>query len=306
MNYQHIPIIERRDRKCELLVKHKCELGECPVWDVARSALLWIDIISGKLYIYYTQTGICKTFNLPALTGSIVLTNKGEVLAATTEGFWLFNLENGSNKPIVFMGEELSCRRFNDGKCDPHGRFWAGTLALPGYQSTGNVYALETDDTVSLKIPGVKVSNGMCWDNDAYYFIDTPTQKVIKYTYDVATGNIKNPIVAINIPKEYGAPDGMTIDAEGMIWIALWNGSKIGRWDPITGNLLYTITLPVSKITSCTFGGANLNDLYITTANIGMSTTELHKEPLAGGLFVIKDIGYCGRPANLFKTDKHI
>ncbi len=146
------------------------------------------------------------------------------------------------------------------------------------------------------KIKGVGCSNGIAWSRDekTMYFIDTPTHNVFAYDYDFTTGNISNSKTVITIGEKDGHPDGMTIDADGMLWIALWNGWKIQRWNPLTGTLLKEIYFPVAKITSCTFGGEQLDDLYVTTASTDLTPQERKDQPLAGCLLVIKQCGYKG------------
>ncbi len=147
-------------------------------------------------------------------------------------------------------------------------------------------------------VEGVSVSNGIVWslDRRTMYYIDTPTGRVDRFDYDLETGEIGNRSAAVRIPPEMGRPDGMTIDSEGMLWVCLWQGGKVSRWDPVEGRLLQTVDLPASNVTSCAFGGANLDQLYITTARIGLDAEHLAKQPLAGGLFQA-DVGVTGLPA---------
>jgi sugar lactone lactonase YvrE len=192
----------------------------------------------------------------------------------------------------------LPNNRFNDGKCDPAGRFWAGTMSINEEPNTGNVYMLGVDLSFEKKISGVSISNGMAWSADqrTFYYIDTPSFEVAAYSYDKTTGNISNKTTIMKILKEEGNPDGMTIDNEGMLWIAHWDGWQITRRDPQTGEKLLQISLPVSRVTSCCFGGENFADLYITSAREGLSDEDLQKQPLAGSLFVIRNCGYKGIP----------
>jgi sugar lactone lactonase YvrE len=139
-------------------------------------------------------------------------------------------------------------------------------------------------------IIGTRVSNGLAWSPDTltFYYIDTPTRTVMAYDYDLTTGEIANPRLAISIPPEMGWPDGMTSDTEGMIWVALWGGAKLTRWNPATGQLVAAIPLPAFNVSSCTFGGPDLADLYVTSARQGMSAAQLAEYPLSGGLFRIQ------------------
>ena len=195
--------------------------------------------------------------------------------------------------------QHLPGNRFNDGRCDPAGRFWAGTMALSEEEGAGNVYMMDQDGHVSTKIKDVTISNGLAWsaDKKTLYYIDTPTHEIVAFDFDLTSGKISNKRAVIKIAKEEGSPDGMTIDSEDMLWIAHWGGWQVTRWDPRTGRQLNRIALPVSKVTSCTFGGDTLEDLYITTASVDLTEQEMKEQPLAGALFVVHNSGVKGRPS---------
>jgi sugar lactone lactonase YvrE len=193
----------------------------------------------------------------------------------------------------------LPGNRFNDGKCDPAGRFWAGTMRIAEDQvGAGSLYCLDRDLTVRKMWEGITIANGIAWSSDAktMYYIDTPTCAVAAFDYDLATGSIANRREIIRTPKEAGFPDGMTIDAEGMLWVAYWQGWRVVRWDPSTGEMLATVELPVERVTAPWFGGPNLDELYITTARIGLSDEARAQQPLAGSLFRAR-VGVAGLPA---------
>jgi sugar lactone lactonase YvrE len=184
----------------------------------------------------------------------------------------------------------LPGNRFNDGKCDPAGRFLAGTMDDAEVEASGSLYSLALDGTVKTLLTGLRISNGLAWspDHRTFYHIDTPTHLVTAYDYDLATGDIANPHTAITVSSELGWPDGMTSDMEGMLWVAMWGGAKLTRWNPVTGQLLENISFPALNVSSCAFGGSDLTDLYVTSARKGMSAEELEQYPLSGGLFRIK------------------
>jgi len=183
----------------------------------------------------------------------------------------------------------LPGNRFNDGKCDPAGRFLAGTMDDNERLPSGSLYSLSPDGKLKTLLRGTRISNGLAWSTDyrTFYHIDTPTRTVMAYDYDLASGEIANPRAAVAIPAGMGWPDGMTSDAEGMLWVALWGGAKLTRWDPATGRLETEIPFPAYNVSCCTFGGPDLDDLYVTTARKGMSAEQLAKYPLSGGLFRI-------------------
>jgi sugar lactone lactonase YvrE len=282
----------------EVVVNHTCLLGEGPVWDIKNQRLLWIDILRGDIHSFYPASGNFKTFNTGKLVGAIALCAKGGLIAALDDGFALIDLEKKQINSLKDPEAHLTDNRFNDGKCDPAGRFWAGTMSLTEEPNKGSLYTLEENNSVTKKIEGVTVSNGMAWSEDhtKFYYIDSPTLEVVAYDYDKSNGNISNRKIIIKVEKEDGFPDGMTIDSEGMLWIAHWDGGHVLRWDPATGQKLARIPLPVAKVTSCTFGGEHLQDLYITTAAKDLNEEELKQQPLAGATFVARDCGYTGFP----------
>lgn len=237
------------------------------------------------------------------MVGAIALIDDGRVVAALQTGFAIIDIANGAIQPIADPESELSNNRFNDGKCDTAGRFWAGTMSMDGSANQAALYTLGQDLSVSCKIPNVTIANGLAWrqDDKLFYFIDTATNRVAAYDYDVVTGDIKNKRIIIDRTQREGYADGMTIDTDGMLWIALWGGWKVERWNPQTGELISAVNLPVSKPTSCIFGGPDMQDLYITSARHGLTDEELQAQPLAGSLFVVKNTGQQGLPVNRFK-----
>ncbi|KMY43204.1 SMP-30/gluconolaconase/LRE domain protein [Bacillus sp. FJAT-27916] len=282
--------------KLELLVDENAILGEGPTWDEKAQSLYWLDIMGKQLHIFEYAKGSNRTIELEQMPGTIVPRKSGGAVIALQNGFYFMNLETGQLEPITDPESHLPHNRFNDGKCDPKGRFWAGTIHLEGKEHTCALYCLDTNLEVDRKISEVTNSNGLAWspDESTFYFIDTPTLKVVAYDYDAKTGSITNPRNIIAFPEDEGFPDGMTIDEEGMLWIAHYSGSKVSRWDPNNGQQLTTISVPAKHVTSCTFGGPDLDELYITTAK--QDDTDMNEFPHAGGLFRIKP-GVKGMPA---------
>jgi sugar lactone lactonase YvrE len=198
---------------------------------------------------------------------------------------------------IRTLEEDLDTNRFNDGKVDPNGRFWAGTMDKAEKTASGSLYCLFPDLSVKKRETSITVSNGLTWsiDKRTMYYIDSPTQKVFAYDYDDSTGEISNKRVVFSI-NDNSFPDGMTVDEEGMLWVALWDGSSVIRFDPTNGSLLQRIAFPTSRVTSCCWGGEDLDTLYVTTARVGLAAEQLRKEPTAGGLFAVKHLGVKGTP----------
>lgn len=291
---------EKKD-EVELVLDSKSELGEGALWNYKTGELLWIDIEGEILNFYNPKTGNNKEMFTGQRIGTVVPTQTGEVLVALQKGIYKLDPDTGSKNRIANPESNLPGNRFNDGKCDPAGRFWAGTMSIKEKKNAGALYRLDSDNSLHKMIVDVTISNGIVWsaDKTKMYYIDTPTHKVVRYDYNNQTGEIVNPKVAVTIPEEMGFPDGMTIDAEGNLWIALWSGSAVGCWNPKTGELIRTIKVPAKNVTSCAFGDDDLATLYITTARIGTDKESLKKFPHAGGVFKVRP-GVKGVPAFFF------
>ena len=282
-----------------VVVEHYCLLGEGPVWDAKKQVVCWVDILNGAIHGYAPKNKVHTTILLNQLIGAFAFCNDGNFIAALQNGFAFIDKASGEINMIEDPEAHLPGNRFNDGKCDPAGRFWAGTMALTEEAGAGSVYTIEKNVGVTKKINNVSISNGMVWsaDHTTLYYIDSPSFKVVAYDYDTTTGHISNERTIITISAADGVPDGMTIDTEGMLWIAHWDGWQVTRWNPATGEKLFHFTLPVGRVTSCTFGGQSLEDLYITSARVGLTDEALKSQPLAGALFVIPNCGFKGLPA---------
>ena len=273
----------------ELVIDAKAELGEGAIWDPRNAVLYWVDIVGGKIHVYNPASGSDRAIDAGGQVGTVVARSSGGLMIALGNSFARLDLDTEEADVVHTLDEES---RLNDGKCDPAGRFWAGTM---GPEGTASLYCLFPDLSVKKMLDGVTTSNGLCWALDAktMYYIDTPTQRVDAFDFDVATGEIANRRTVIDVPAEMGHPDGMTIDAEGKLWVAHWDGWHVHRWDPESGELLESISVPAARVTSCAFGGPDLDDLYITTARVGIDGSALADQPRAGGLFKARP-GACG------------
>jgi len=291
------------DLKIEVVLDHQCLLGEGPVWDAKRKLIYWIDILRGEIHEFSPEKKTHRALKTNEIIGSVGLCANGNLIAAMKSGFAFIDRISGEIKMINNPESYITGNRFNEGKCDPGGRFLAGTMSLTEKPKAGSLYALETDLSFTKKIGEVSVSNGMSWSpgHEIFYYIDTPTFEIASYDYDKTSGEINNKKVVIKIPRDDGPPDGMTIDNEGMLWVAHWDGWQITRWNPLTAEKLFAIKLPVKKVTSCAFGGENLEDLYITSASVELAGDEKKAQPLAGSLFVIKNTGFKGIEGFEFK-----
>jgi sugar lactone lactonase YvrE len=236
--------------------------------------------------------------------GTVTVTRNGKLLLAVRSGFACLDPETGQLSPIADPEADLPGNRFNDGKCDPQGRFWAGTMVEHGPWGGAALYCLDTDLSVSKKLDGVTISNGLVWSRDSrrFYYIDTPTHQVFGFDFDPAGGELTNRRVVAEIPRELGAPDGMTIDEHDHLWIALWGGNSVVRVNPNGGKTDFRVTLPAENVTSCAFGGPDLDELYITTARVGLDAERRKAQPLAGCLFRAR-VPYRGVGSHRFARD---
>jgi len=284
----------------DVVLNCKADLGEGPIWDPDSQTLYWVNILANELHIFDPASGKDRHIDCGQMVGTVVGRKSGGLMVAMTNGFASVNLETEEIRHIVDP-ENNPEARFNDGKCDPAGRFWAGSLPLSENVPEGSLYSLETDLSVKKRLSQITIANGIVWTSDhkTMYYIDTPTMKVDAYDYDIETGDLSNHRVAVTVPEEFGWPDGMAIDVEDKIWVGHWGGWQITRFDPLTGETLQVIKLPVAQVTACAFGGPDLNRLYITTAKTGLDAAALEKQPHAGNLFVI-DVDVSGVPSDKF------
>jgi sugar lactone lactonase YvrE len=213
-------------------------------------------------------------------------------------GFWTASTDGSQAERIVPIGAGDSSMRMNDGKCDVFGRLWAGTMPYDDRSGVAGLYRLDGDRTLRQMLTGVSLSNGLGWspDNRFMYYVDTPTRRVDVFDFDVVSGELSNRRALFEVPAGRGVPDGLTVDADGCIWLALWGGGAILRFTP-DGRVDSEVRLPVTRVTSCTFGGRTLDELYITTASIELSQSELANQPYAGAIFVCRP-GIDGVPGN--------
>ncbi len=289
--------------KAELVLDTKSELGEGAIWNYKTGELIWVNIKGEILNFYNPKTESNREMFTGQMIGTVVPAESGKVMVALQNGIYSYDPDSGAKKLIVDPEADKPDNRFNDGKCDPAGRFWAGTMSLVGAKNAGALYRLDADSTIHKMIDGVGISNGIVWsaDKTKMYYIDTPTRKVMGYDYDNETGDISNPKVAVEIPDGIGYPDGMTIDKKDNLWVALWGGSAVACFNPENGELLRKIEVPAKNVTSCAFGGDDLGTLYITTARESTSDEDLERFPHAGGVFEVRP-GVKGVKAHFFNA----
>lgn len=275
----------------QIIIDAKATLGEGAIWDYEKKVLYWIDITGKEVHIYDPSVNKDKCIAVGQMPGTVVPRKNGGLLVALQNGMHFLDELSGELRFIVNPESHLPGNRYNDGKCDPAGRFWVGTVSLncdiPG---AGSLYVLDNKMEIIRKLTSLTIANGIAWslDYNLMYYIDTPTSEIWSFRYDLQSGGIWDKKTVISIPEKDGFPDGMTIDEDGMLWVALYGGWKVARYNPINGKKLEDIQLPVSNVTSCAFGGENLDELYITTARLDLGRNELISQPLAGGVFMAK------------------
>lgn len=276
------------------VVESKNILGEGPVWCPRDQVLFWIDMVGQKLFRYSPATSAVKTWELPLTIGSFALRENGGLIMALRDGFYFYDLETQKLTPQkILIGKDDLGICFNDGKCDRKGRFWAGTKHINEVQSLGILYRFDAHGDAQPMEHGILVSNGVAFspDNTVAYFADSPRKLIYKYAFDLESGTLSNRSVFASNEAGPGYPDGATVDSEGCLWSAEWNGWRVVRYTP-DGRIDRVIDTPVARPTSCQFGGEDLKTLYITSASIGQ---DFKQQPQAGGLFAI-DVGVAGLP----------
>ena len=276
------------------------DIGEGPIW-LARSAeLAWVDITFGLIHLFQPASGRVRTIEVGEMIGSIAPIAGGGLVAAVATGFVQVDLDSGAIQRLAELDPADPTVRMNDGKADPWGRFWAGTMGLDKRTGAGNLYRLDGDLAVSLALEDVTISNGLDWSHDrsTMFYVDTPTMRIDRIDIDPTGTVLSNRRPFVTLTTDQGNPDGLTLDIQGRIWLALWGGSAVRSFSP-SGEAEAIIRLPTSHVTSCTFGGPDLGDLYITSARSELSQEQLDREPLAGRLFRCRP-GAFGWPANEF------
>jgi L-arabinonolactonase len=285
--------------RIECVVDSKNILGEVPVWDAEGQALYWVDIEGKLLQRYSPASGAYERWEMPERISSFALREKGGLIVAFASGIAFYDLDSRAIDWIA-RPDPNPRNRFNEGKCDRKGRFWAGTMDDRLSEHTAALFRIDPDLSVHTAFGEVGISNCFIWSlaNDAFYFADSLDKVVYRFDYDHAAGAVRNRRVFADMSSEKGTPDGGIIDAEGYVWITHWDGWRIIRSAP-TGTIDRIVELPVQKPTSVMFGGPDLATLYMTSAIWDLTADRLKEQPLAGGLFAL-DVGVRGVPEPRF------
>ncbi|MFH1185354.1 MAG: SMP-30/gluconolactonase/LRE family protein [Chloroflexota bacterium] len=265
----------------ELYINARATLGESPAWDAKTQTLYWVDVLERHIY-----AGGKRILQLDDYVGCLAPRREGGLVIAQRRGFRLVVPDMKTIRKLPSPRGESLHNRFNDGKCDPRGRFVVGTMDHNEKEDSGALYSVSPEGQAKKLLTRVRISNGLAWspDGKTMYFIDTPSRQVMAFDYDLDTGGIMNARVIIQFDKSFGWPDGMTSDADGNLWIALWGGARVSQWKP-DGTLLAQFGVEALNVTSCVFGGPGMNELFITTALAKTDAASFRRFPHAGGVF---------------------
>jgi len=276
--------------KATLLHPSQCILGEGPIWYTERKCCYWVDIESGILFEYHWISRSTRSWTFDYQVTMVCPGQNNSLILGLNGGIGRFDPESEKLEYILDIETEYKDIRCNDGACDSKGRLWIGSMHKEFKQGAGSLYLIDKNLKINKALDNLTISNGLAWspDNSRLYFIDSPTRVVQSFIFSEETGEIQFEKNVIEIPSELGIPDGMTIDQEGMLWIAHWGGYGIYRWNPYDGSLLDKIEIPAPYVTSCTFAGENLDHLVITTAKGDLNQADLAKYPESGNTFWLK------------------
>ncbi|GCE49562.1 sugar lactone lactonase YvrE [Thermosporothrix hazakensis] len=276
-------------------------LGEGPRWNEVTQRLYWVDIVNKCYYHYTPATGHYEQIHVGTQIGTLAFREQGNLILATQEGFAFWDEQTRQLHHLINPEAEKPHMRFNDGAVDCQGRFWAGSMDEYEQEDTGSLYRLDPDGSLHRILTNLGISNGIGWnpDNTIMYFIDSPRRTISAFDFNATTGTISNERPLVTITDAGTIPDGLTVDSEGGIWCAHWGGAKIVRYTP-DGEVERIIPIPAPHVTSCTFGGPRMDELYITTARKALSTEQLARSPFSGDLFRLK-VGIQGLPVYRFK-----
>ena len=283
--FSFFPAMAENPQTASLLHRETALCGEGAIWNSFTNTLFWVDIDGQRLLEWNPATQKNREWHFEKKISTVVPESAQTVVFTLSDEVVRFNIETGESKQLLSIDTNGNAVRFNDGKCDPAGRLWVGTMVMQGTPGSGILYRMDAGATPMER--GINCSNGIVWTKDkrTMYYTDTPTCEIVAYDFNLKAGTISNRRVVITIPDGIGYPDGMAIDKNDMLWIAHWGGGGVYHWNPKTGELIGKIGVPAPNITSCAFGGEKLDTLFITSARGGMSKEQLEKYPLSGSLF---------------------
>lgn len=285
----------------ECVLDSRASLGECPVWSIAEQALYWVDINGPALHRFDPSTGRDVTMPMPSSIGCFALRDGGGFVVALRDGLWLAGADGRLAEKIAEAPYDSPHHRFNDGRADREGRFWAGTMNEKRDAPTGALYRLDPGGAVTRTLPGMTTSNGLAWSPDGrtMYHADTPTLTIRAYAFDAASGTIGEGRVFHRFEREGDRPDGAAVDSEGCYWVALYRGGAVVRLSP-EGREIARHAVPAMCPTMPAFGGPDLRTLYVTSARQMREPEELARLPHSGGIFAMR-VDVPGLPEPTFR-----
>ena len=279
-------------------------LGEAPFWDSQEQALYWVDIYGRRIHRLHPQTGSAESWLMPDRVAAVVPRARGGLLVALSRSLVLFDPPDGRLQTLFTLEDDDAGTRFNDSRTDAAGRLWIGTMnegdGEAGDAPSGRLFRFDAEHGCTTMETGIRISNGIGFspDDRVFYLADTPERIIRAYAFDLAAGRIAGRRDLVTVDDPAAMPDGSAVDAEGCIWNAQWDGGRVVRYGP-DGGIRRIVELPVSRPTSCVFGGADLSTLFITSSCMELTAAQLRREPLAGSLFALQP-GVAGRACTRF------
>lgn len=275
----------KRKLTVDLLLDAKADLAEGPVWDPERGCLSWVDIVGKRVHFLSLHDGSDTFIQLDVMVGcASPIPGTNQMMLATENGFGYLDRDT---EVIRWLGDpesDLPENRFNDGKFDSQGRFWAGTMRKDGGgQKAGKLYRFDRDGKITTMIHDVGLSNGLAWHNDKMFYVDTSTRNVDVFDFDEEEGTLSGGRTAIELSDEDGFPDGLCVDEDGTLWLAQWGAGRVGHYDWTSGRLIEVVHVPAPHVSSICMVGSKR--FVITTAREGLDNSQLAQYPLSGGLF---------------------
>ena len=286
--------------EADCIVNTRDSLGESPLWDPVTERLFWVDINRCLIHQLDPRTGEITDWPCKTEPGCLGRADNGRLVAGLRDGFYFFSPATGKFEGITDPEPGKPENRVNDGKVDRAGRFWAGTMRDPNPdEPCGALYKLEGQTALQM-LDGIRIPNSLCWspDNQTLYFSDTRARVIWGFDFNLASGELSNRRLFVDLQGQLGRPDGATVDTEGYLWSAEYGGGRVVRYTP-DGTVDKVVNLPVANVTCPTFGGTDYKTLFITTASQRLTENELAEQPLAGGLFSLK-VTVAGLPEPVF------
>jgi sugar lactone lactonase YvrE len=282
-----------------LVVDQQCDVGEGPLWDPRAGLLYWVDITPGRLYSWHPRMGVRTVIEAEQTLGSVALQAGGGLVLALRDGLHVLTPE-GAIDVLLRVDADSPSHSLNDSGCDRAGRLWVGRVADDESPESGCLYRISPDLGIARAVDRTTLANGVGWspDDRTMYFADSTTLTVFAFDYDLQTGTATSRREFVRTEPADGLPDGLTVDEEGFVWVAYWGGWCVRRFSP-DGRLDRVVEVPVAQVSSCTFGGERLDELYITTAAFQLTGAERSEQPAAGSLFRARP-GVRGLPPNPF------